>query len=219
MLDLSEFLAEVEDVPDKDFLSDVSMPSGTLSDLSFSFEDDNCASSGSASVEKKKAEPRCDMQHRLRMTRRSDVNFISVWQRTPLGRTLTELKDDDSMVPVFAKAIVPTINDSVGRFLQSGDWCVCTSPKRRHTERNFATRVAEQIASSLSIPFYEDVALCKNKHRMGAVFELNVLPKECNIIVYDDIVTSGQTLKGMKTLLEKHDKNLVFFTNINNKID
>lgn len=215
MLDLSEFLAEVEDVPEKDFLSDVSMPSGTLSDLSFSLQD-NHEEKANTHV---KTEPRCDMQHRLRMTRRSDVNFISVWQRTPLGRTLTELKADDTMVSAFAEAIAPTINDSVGRFLQAGDWCVCTTPKRRHTERNFATRVAMFIAELLGIRFYEDVALCKNRHRMGAVFELNVLPKESNIIVYDDIVTSGQTLKGMKTLLEKHDKNLVFFTNINNKID
>ena len=53
---------------------------------------------------------------------------------------------------------------------------------------------------------------------MNAEFELNVLPHEPNVIVFDDFVTTGQTLAAMKRLLEKYDKNLVFFTCINNKL-
>ena len=53
---------------------------------------------------------------------------------------------------------------------------------------------------------------------MNAVFTLNVLPKEANLIVLDDFVTTGQTLASMRRLLEEHGKNLVFFTGINNKL-
>lgn len=34
-----------------------------------------------------------------------------------------------------------------------------TTPKRRHLQRNFASLVADRMASILGIPFYEDVAL------------------------------------------------------------
>jgi adenine/guanine phosphoribosyltransferase-like PRPP-binding protein len=53
---------------------------------------------------------------------------------------------------------------------------------------------------------------------VNAVFELNVLPKEPNVIVYDDFVTTGQTLAAMRRLLQPLGKNLVWFTNVNNKL-
>lgn len=78
--------------------------------------------------------------------------------------------------------------------------------------------ISERIAEALSIPFYEDVAICHSRHRMNAEFTLNVLPKEPNIIVFDDFVTTGQTLASMKRLLSIYGKNLVFFAGINNKL-
>lgn len=166
----------------------------------------------------KSTEARCDFSYRLRITRRSDVNFISIWQKTIVGRTLTDIKSDPAMVEVFAKHIVPVIRETLGASLDKGGWCICTSPKRRHKARNFASLISERIAESLVIPFYEDVALCRTHQRVNAVFELNVLPEEPNIIVFDDFVTTGQTLAAMKRLLDKYDKNLVFFTCINNKL-
>lgn len=166
----------------------------------------------------KSVEARCDFSFRLRLTRRSDVNFISIWQKTVHGRTLTDIKNDPAMVEFCAKNIVPVIRETVGHFLDKGDWCICTSPKRRHKARNFATLISERIAESLAIPFYEDVALCRTRQRVNAVFDLNVLPKEPNVIVFDDFVTTGQTLAAMKQLLIPHEKNMLFFTLINNKL-
>ena len=137
----------------------------------------------------KSVEARCDFSYRLRMTRRSDVNFI-----------------------------FPAICETIGHNLDNGGWCICTSPKRRHKARNFATLISERIAESLAIPFYEDVATCRTRQRVNAVFDLNVLPKEPNIIVFDDFVTTGQTLAAMKQLLAPYRKNLVFFTCIDNKL-
>lgn len=167
----------------------------------------------------KSQEARCDFDYKLRLTRRSNVNFVSIWQKSILGRTLTDIKSDPEMVAFFADNICPVIKEMVGYNLSLGQWCVVTSPKRRHKEKNFATLISERIGQTLSIPFYEDVAFCHTKQRVNAVFELKVLPKEPNVIVFDDFVTTGQTLAGMKHLLQPLGKNLVFFTGVNNKLN
>lgn len=121
------------------------------------------------------------------------------------------------MVDYFANEVVPLISDVIGNFISNGDWCICTTPKRRHLVKNFATRVSE-LTSKLDIPFYEDVAHCRFRQRVNAVFDLNILPKETNIIIFDDFVTTGQTLLAMKNLLSQYNKNLLFFSGINNKL-
>lgn len=166
----------------------------------------------------KSVEARCDFTYKLSLTRRSDVNFVSIWKKSVYGRTLTDIKNDPSMVEFFAENITPVISETLGHHLADGSWAVCTSPKRRHLTKNFATMISERIAASLGIPFYEDVALCHSMQRVNAVFELNNLPKESNIIVFDDFVTTGQTLAGMKKLLSSLGKNSVYFSAINNKL-
>ena len=166
----------------------------------------------------KTVEARCDFTYKLSLTRRSDVDFISIWKKSVYGRTLTDIKGDPEMVNFFADNITPVISETLGYHLADGSWAVCTSPKRRHKEKNFATLISERIAASLGIPFYEDVALCHSKQRVNAVFELNNLPNESNIIVFDDFVTTGMTLAGMKKLLSSLGKNGVYFSCINNKL-
>ena len=166
----------------------------------------------------KTVEARCDFTYKLSLTRRSDVDFISIWKKSIYGRTLTDIKGDPDMVAFFADNITPVISETLGYHLSDGSWAVCTSPKRRHREKNFATLISERIADSLGIPFYEDVALCHSKQRVNAVFEANNIPRESNIIVFDDFVTTGMTLAGMKKLLSSLGKNVVFFSCINNKL-
>lgn len=131
---------------------------------------------------------------------------------------MTDIKGDPAMVGRFAESLAPVISETLGSNLGDGGWCIVTSPKRRHLERNFATMISEKIGELLGIPFYEDVAMCRTKQRMNAVFTLNYLPQEPNIIVFDDFVTTGQTLHSMKQLLQPLGKNLVFFSGINNKL-
>lgn len=166
----------------------------------------------------KSVEARCDFQFRLRLTRRASTDFISIWQKSIFGRTLTDIKSDDSMVPFFADSIVPIISQVLGTHLSAGQWAIVATPMRRHKERNFASRIAETIASRLSIPFYFDCAHCHSKHRVGAVFTPNNIPHEPNVIVFDDFCTTGSTLSSMRVLLEEHGKNCVFFCGINNKL-
>lgn len=166
----------------------------------------------------KSVEARCDFQYRLRLTRRASTNFISIWQKSVVGRTLTEIKADDDMVPFFVENLAPVIRECIGYHLHDGSWAIVTTPMRRHRERNFATLIAEGLASELAIPFYFDCAHCHSKQRVGAVFSPNNIPREPNVIVFDDFVTTGSTLLAMKNLLQEHGKNCVFFTGINNKL-
>lgn len=209
-------------------LRDMTFPVADLSSLDFHSGGDAAPQSRAQqkdlfAVQKRKSwdkstEARCDFSYKLRLTRRSNVNFVSIWQKSVYGRTLTDIKGDPDMVRFFADSIVPVIREMLGFHLDKGGWCICTSPKRRHKVKNFATLISEEIGRQLDIPFYEDVAFCHTKQRVNAVFELNILPKEPNIIVFDDFVTTGQTLLAMKKLLQGYNKNLFFVSPVNNKL-
>ena len=176
------------------------------------------------------AEARCDFApNRMRITNRGGVFFITLWKKSVYGRTLTDIKGDDDMVGFFADNITPLIRSVLGSFLSPDDFAVVTTPKRRHKEHNFASLISARLADLLGIRFYEDLAECHSRHRVGAVFTFgssfaerlrskNEPPiKEANIIVFDDFVTTGATMISMRNLLMPLKKNLVFFTAISNK--
>ena len=172
-------------------------------------------------VEKRKAwdksvEARCDFSRKVRMSRRAGVWFCSIWQKSLFGRTLSEIKADDTMVSFFAENSAKIVAEILGCNLAAGGWAVCTTPKRRHKENNFATRICAQLATLLGIPFYEDAAMCRTRQRINAVFFPGNIPNEPNVILFDDFVTTGSTLRATADLLAKHNKNIFIFTGINN---
>ena len=166
----------------------------------------------------KSVEARCDFSFHLQMKCRASVYFTTIWQKTVFGRTLTDIKTDDDMVPFFASSLAPVINNALGNHLDKGNWALVTTPMRRHTERNFASRFSAALADMLHVPFYYDCAHCRSKQRIGAVFDPNNIPNERNIIVVDDFVTTGSTLLSMRNLLTSLGKNVVFFAGVNNKL-
>ena len=181
-------------------------------------EGDNLFSAKSRKAWDKSVEARCDFQFHLRLTRRASTSFISIWQKSVFGRTLTEIKSDENMVSYFAEHLYPVIQEVIGYQLQHGDWAIVTTPMRRHKERNFASSIAAQLSEILNIPFYFDCAHCRNRQRVNAVFDANNIPRERNVIVFDDFVTTGSTLLAMKNLLQAHNKNTIFFCGINNQM-
>ena len=208
-------------------LKDIEVPSLDVPDLDASFVPS--AQSKDLFAEKKRAvwkevsgiEARCDFApNKVRISyRHPTFGIISLWKKSIYGRTLTDIKADPDMVEKFAEGMNTLIRQILGHSLASGDWCIVTSPKRRHKVRNFASLISARLASLLGIPFYEDIAECHSKHRVGAVFTFGKQPpSEHNIIVFDDFVTTGATMISMKNLLEPLGKNLVFFTGINNKL-
>lgn len=208
-------------------LNDIEVPSLDVPDLDASFVPS--AQSKDLFAEKKRAawkdvqqaEARCDFApNKVRISYRNpQFGIISLWKKSLYGRTLTDIKSDPDMVEFFATNVAKLVGQILGHSLAGGDWCIVTSPKRRHKVRNFASLISARLASLLGIPFYEDIAECHSKHRVGAVFTFGAEPpKESNIIVFDDFVTTGATMISMKNLLEPLGKNLVFFTGINNKL-
>ena len=166
----------------------------------------------------KTVEARCDFTPRPSLRHRAGLYFISLWQKTVYGRTLTDIKGDDSMVDFFADSLAPLIDEILGPDMAKGGWCVITTPKRRHLVKNFATRIGEQLAARLQLPFYENVCSCHSRQRMNAVYTVNFVPEEQNIICFDDFVTTGQTLLAMKNALAPYRKNIVNLVGINNKL-
>ena len=217
---LEEILQEIQQPQSVSSVTDgISLPS--MPDLSFDVsvkEQKDIFALEQRKSWDKSVEARCDFTYKLRLTRRASTNFITIWQKSVFGKTLTEIKSDDDMIPFFVESLVPVIRECIGYHICDGSWAIVTTPMRRHKDRNFATLVSEGLAKELGIPFYFDCAHCRSKQRVGAVFDPNNLPHEPNVIVFDDFVTTGSTLLAMKNLLQEHGKNPVFFAGINNKL-
>lgn len=163
-------------------------------------------------------EARCDLKPCIRLTKRG-VFFISVWKKSLFGRTLVDLKSDRAMVDVFASSIVPVIRGVVGQNLDPTHFALVCSPRRRHLEWNFGHATAEAVAIALGIPFFPDCCTAKSRQRVNVEFDPANVPPQKNLIIYDDIVTTGQTLSSMERLFNNRlGKNCIFFANINNKL-
>lgn len=210
-----------------EMLNDIEVPSLEAPDLDASFipsaqtKDLFAEKKRAAWKEAQQVEARCDFApNKVRISYRNpQFGIISLWKKSLYGRTLTDIKSAPDMVEKFAEGMNILIRQILGHSLASGDWAIVTSPKRRHKVRNFASLISARLAELLGIPFYEDVAECHSKHRVGAVFTFGAQPpSERNIIVFDDFVTSGATMISMRELLMPLGKNLVFFTGINNKL-
>ena len=211
-----------------EMLNDIEVPSLDVPDLdasSSSFRDESkdlfAEKKRAAWKDVQQAEARCDFApNKVRISYRNpQFGIISLWKKSLYGRTLTDIKSDPDMIEKFAEGMNTLIRQILGHSLATGDWCIVTSPKRRHKERNFASLISARLGSLLGIPFYEDIAECHSKHRVGAVFTFGKQPpSENNIIVFDDFVTTGATMISMRNLLMPLQKNLVFFTAISNKI-
>mgnify|MGYP002537195174 FL=1 len=207
-------------------LKDIEVPSLDVPDLDASFtpsrtKDLFAEKSRAAWKDVQQAEARCDFApNKVRISYRNPAfGIISLWKKSLYGRTLTDIKSDPDMIEKFAVGMNTLIRQILGNSLATGDWCIITSPKRRHKERNFASLISARLATLLGVNFYEDLAECHSKHRVGAVFTLSgEPPKERNIIVFDDFVTTGATMISMRELLQPLGYNLVFFTGINNKL-
>ncbi|MBD5226874.1 MAG: hypothetical protein HDS67_02300 [Bacteroidales bacterium] len=170
---------------------------------------------GSASQHR--PEPRCDFApNRNTITAMPGFRVISVWKKSPMGKRLSQIKDSEDMPHFFADAVASMIRSVIGDNPAAGGWVLTVPPPRRHKERNFATVTAIEIAGLLGIRF---VSLAK-AHKLGRVNAEYTLahpvPDEPNIIIFDDIVTTGSTLCSMHRLLKPFGKNLAFFAGIKN---
>lgn len=154
----------------------------------------------------------CDLEPRPQLYQRHGTFFIASFRKTDKGVPISQCKQAD-MVDFFAENAEALLHG----ILQLGStegWALVTTPRRRHKQWNFADEVCKRIAERTGIAYLPDIAEAKNRHRINP--ELRILKQvdEKNVIIYDDILTTGSTLQAMRELLE--GKNIVAIIGINN---
>lgn len=168
-----------------------------LSSLSFSFDfDDDIRKKESWKETTKK----CDLKIYMRACMTAENRVLCLFKAGKNGVGLQELKRPE-YVRLFADNAIDYIRTSFGGNLSECGWALVTTPRRRHKDDfHFATAVCREIALELRIPFYEDAVVTHNRDRVSPDFELAMEIPERNLILYDDIVTTGSTFKATKNL-------------------
>lgn len=169
-------------------------------------------------------EPRCDFSpgHVACPTVTSSVRALTLWRRSLYGLTLSEMKARPEMPGFFARNMAPLIRAFLGPSLSPFEFAVVSPPKRRHPGReNFASRMCALIAQELSLPYIDDFAICHSRKRVDAEFSLGIpperMPRQRNIIVIDDILTTGSTLMAMHSLILSTGRNPILLCAVLNR--
>lgn len=150
----------------------------------------------------KTSEKLCSMKKNIMTREKCDFYYTSFFSTGKHGRPIARIKEDASLVRPFADNLCDYLEHSLGGNFREGNWCICTTPRRRHKEGfHFATEICRSAAESLGIPFREGVVTAKNRDRIFAEFTLAEDPPEKNVILYDDIITTGITIRETRRLL------------------
>lgn len=162
----------------------------------FDFEDD---------LQKKKrwekSKALCDLKDKIALHKCEGLYYQSMFKAGKNGKPLAEIKKEEN-VPLFAETAAEFLGCTMGGNFSEGNWCLMTTPRRRHSKGfHFATAICEKLALELRIPFYPDAVICHNHNRVNPVFEVITWPKEKNVILYDDILTTGCTATETRELL------------------
>ena len=143
----------------------------------------------------------CDLKDRVAIRKAMNAYYQSMFKTGKEGKPLTEIKTEE-FVHFFAQTAIDFVRRALGDNLSESGWCLMTTPRRRHgTGFHFATAVCKEIAEELQIPFYQDAITCRNRTRIDPDFEVNEYPKEKNVLMYDDIITTGSTLSASRDIL------------------
>lgn len=146
-------------------------------------------------------EKRCGLKKKLAQTSTMDYTYTSFHKEDKDGIPFEEIKTP-GYVQMFADNLTDYLTETLGENVKNGDWGIVTTPRRRHKEGfHFATEVCRTAAEELGIQFTEDIVTAKNRDRINPQFTLINDPPEKNIIIYDDIITTGITLRETRKLL------------------
>ena len=143
----------------------------------------------------------CDLKEKPGMFLKDGVRYYGIFRTGKEGKKLEEIKAPEN-VPYFTETALRFISELLGANLRKNGWCIATTPRRRHkTGFHFATEICYALSESLCLPFYEDIAICKNRDRLFPIMEQIKFPAEKNVILYDDILTTGTTLRTTREIL------------------
>ncbi len=166
----------------------------------------------------KTTEKKCGLVNRIMLRTKCGYMYTSFFNTGKNGKSLEEIKGDAYNVRSFADNLSDYLDKVLGESLGKGGWCICTTPRRRHKDGfHFATEVCRTAASDLGIPFYEDVVTARTRGRLEPTFEMVKDPEMPNVILYDDILTTGITMRETRRLLMEAGHNVLVIAAIRNQ--
>lgn len=165
-----------------------------------------------------RTEKYCDLKKKIRSHSLGDIILTSFYEVGKRGISIAEIKEKESNAGLFADNLCDYLICLAGDNLTKGGWCICTAPRRRHKDGfHFSTEICRLAAQKLNVPFYEDAFTAENRNRIEPEFHMVKNPKETNVILYDDIVTTGETLRAVRRLLLEAGHVVLLAVGIHNK--
>lgn len=150
----------------------------------------------------KRTEKYCDLKKKIKTHTNGDMAWLAMYEIGKRGIPLTEIKENPSNAPLIADNLVDVILMTLGGNLPQNDWAMITAPRRRHKDGfHFSTAICEETARALNIPFYADAIRAEDRNRIEPTFELVKKPSQHNLIFFDDISTTGKTMRACRDLL------------------
>lgn len=191
----------------------------TIEDIEINFEE---AEDAEKEKEKHKAwntrGVKCDMKLNIAARTKGGRRYISLYAVSKEGMTLEEIKNDRKCEKQMTRDLVDQITGSLGNNLTGTGWAMITTGRRRHREGyHFATEVTRKAAEKLRIPFYEGMITCENANRLKPDLKITTDPKEKNLIMFDDIITTGTTMVKTTELLQDHGYTVMTIIGIRNQ--
>ncbi len=146
---------------------------------------------------------RCDMKPQPAIREKSGHRYLSMFASSKEGMTLEEIKNSRACERQIAEAVTGCLREFLGNNLEGTGWAMITTGRRRHREGyHFATAICKAVAEQLGIRFYEGAIECGNSDRLKPALELTTEPEERNLILFDDIITTGTTMSRTAELLQ-----------------
>ena len=174
-----------------------------LADLDFNLDFDFDFSGDLKKINQWAHEKRlCNLKDRPKIRKAVDGYYQSMYAVGKEGKALEDIKTPGH-VKFIASTAAEFLTCALGKNLKDTGWCITTTPRRRHKDFHFATEVCYEISDQLGIPFYSDAIITSSRNRITPEFELIKFPAERNVVLYDDIVTTGVTVNTSRRLLEE----------------
>ena len=159
----------------------------------------------------------CNLKPRLKCHSLGVCAYTALCEVGKNGTPIEEIKADAANVQPFADGVSEHLLQALGQNISNGDWCLLTTPRRRHKSgMHFATEICKNAAKQLGLPFYVDALRADGRDRVEPKFFLDIAPTERNIILYDDILSTGSTVRACRKLLIDAGKIVMIIISINN---
>lgn len=158
-------------------------------------------------------EPRCTLTEKIEVTKSNGRIYFHSFKTGKEGMPLDQCKVKEN-VGLFADAALDIIKGLFGDRLS--EWTLVCGPKRRHPVWNFGEEVCKAISEKGGVKFIPNMFAVASRDRFNpGLMRLKARPDNRKVILYDDIITTGLTMKAMEEQLK--DCDIIRIVGINNK--